>query len=102
MDMHELWDKTCEKLKAELNRASYQTWIETNLTPKALDGNVLTLKDGGKTLKVTAPEKAVWTIAPAEGPKPLNTPNPGATMVSFALTAGDVDLKIPVNFTVEK
>ena len=66
------------------------------------DGNVLTLKDGGKTLKVTAPEKAVWTIALAEGPKPLNTPNPGATMVSFTLTAGDVDLKIPVNFTVEK
>lgn len=42
MDMHELWDKTCEKLKAELNRASYQTWIETNLTPKArLRGGVL-------------------------------------------------------------
>ena len=66
------------------------------------DGNVLTLKDGGKTLTVRAPEEAVWTIAPAEGPKPLNTPNPGATMVSFTLTAGDVDLKIPVNFTVEK
>ena len=64
--------------------------------------NVLTLKDGGKTLTVRASEEAVWTIAPAEGPKPLNTPNPGATMVSFTLTAGDVDLKIPVNFTVEK
>ena len=78
------------------------TWQMVTRAAATAEGNVLTLKDGGKTLTVRAPEEAVWTIAPAEGPKPLNTPNPGATMVSFTLTAGDVDLKIRVNFTVEK
>ena len=63
MDMHELWDKTCEKLKAELNRASYQTWIETNLTPKALDGNVLTLIIALENMKVMITNRYAPLIA---------------------------------------
>ena len=63
MDMHELWDKTCEKLKAELNRASYQTWIETNLTPKALEGNVLTLIIALENMKVMITNRYAPLIA---------------------------------------
>ncbi len=43
MDMNELWGKACEQLKQEMNQVSYHTWIETNLTPKSLEGDVLTL-----------------------------------------------------------
>ena len=63
LDMHELWDKTCEKLKAELNRASYQTWIETNLTPKALEGNVLTLIIALENMKVMITNRYAPLIA---------------------------------------
>ena len=51
MDMKQLWDSTCELLKSEINPVSYNTWIETNLTPVKLENDVLTLRIGIDAMK---------------------------------------------------
>ncbi len=63
MDMHELWAKACELLKPEMNKVSYQTWIETNLTPKSLDGDVLTLLIAMENMKVMITNRYAPLIA---------------------------------------
>ena len=68
------------------------------------NGMTLILKEGGKSVKVTVlTPGATWSVAPAEGPKPLNTPNGGAKVVSFARTCPfgtttDAPLKLHVQF----
>ena len=32
---------------------------------------------------------AEWKIAPAEGPKPLNSPNPGFSVISFSVKSDE-------------
>ncbi len=44
MDMKELWDRACELMASEMNRIVYTTWIETNLTVIALEGDTLILR----------------------------------------------------------
>ena len=51
MDMKQLWDSACELLKSEINPVSYNTWIETNLTPVKLENDVLTLRIGIDAMK---------------------------------------------------
>ena len=51
MDMKQLWDGACELLKSEINPVSYNTWIETNLTPVKLENDVLTLRIGIDAMK---------------------------------------------------
>ncbi|MBQ8655285.1 MAG: chromosomal replication initiator protein DnaA [Clostridia bacterium] len=52
MDMNDLWTKACDLLKLEMNKVSYQTWIETNLTPKSLEDDVMTLLISMENMKV--------------------------------------------------
>ena len=87
---------------AGLKPGAVVTWQMITRARATAQGNVLTLTDGGKTLRVTAPTAVEWGIAPAEGPKPLNTPNLGVTRVSFTRTADEADLTVPVSFTLER
>lgn len=43
MEMETLWDKTCELLQQEIAQVSYNTWIEGNLSPVALEEDRLLL-----------------------------------------------------------
>ena len=52
MDMKELWDKTCQLLQDDINRVSYETWIERNLTPVRLENDTLTLQIAMENMKV--------------------------------------------------
>lgn len=52
MDMQGLWQSTCELLKSTMNHVSYQTWIESNLTPVKLENNTLTLQIAMANMKV--------------------------------------------------
>ena len=87
---------------AGLKPGAVVTWQMITRAQATAQGNVLTLTDGGKTLRVTAPTAVEWEIAPAEGPKPLNTPNLGVTRVSFTRTADEADLTVSVSFTLER
>ena len=63
MEMNELWAKACDLLKNEMNKVSYQTWIETNLTPKTLEGDVLTLLIAMENMKVMITNRYAPLIA---------------------------------------
>ena len=63
MDIKELWEKTCELLKAEMNMVSYQTWIESNLTPQSLEGDVLMLIASMENLKLMVVNRYAPLIA---------------------------------------
>lgn len=63
MEMNELWAKACDMLKNEMNKVSYQTWIETNLTPKTLEGDVLTLLIAMENMKVMITNRYAPLIA---------------------------------------
>ncbi len=76
-----------DKLPLVWNPGAVVTWQMITRAQATAQGNVLTLTDGGKTLRVTAPTAVEWKIAPAEGPHPLNTPNGGAQQVSFSMIA---------------
>ena len=40
-DMETLWEDTCRLLREEMSEISYRTWVEDNLTPARVDGDVL-------------------------------------------------------------
>ena len=63
MEMNELWVKACDLLKTEMNKVSYQTWIENNLTPKTLDDDVLTLLIAMENMKVMITNRYAPLIA---------------------------------------
>ena len=63
MEIKELWEKTCELLKAEMNMVSYQTWIESNLTPQSLEGDVLMLIASMENLKLMVVNRYAPLIA---------------------------------------
>ena len=68
------------------------------------DGGSLVLKDGDIALRMraTLPE-AVWSVDPAEGAKPLDSPNDGVQAVSFSVVAPDSgDVGYSVVFELEK
>ena len=44
MDMKELWERSCALLETEMNRIVYTTWIQSNLTPVALEEDTLVLR----------------------------------------------------------
>ena len=53
-------------------------------------------------MRATLPE-AVWKVDPAEGAKPLNSPNDGVQAVSFSVVAPDSgDVGYSVVFELEK
>lgn len=53
-------------------------------------GGSLMLADGGHELSVAreGTEATDWSVVPAEGPKPLNSPNPGFSVASFRVRVG--------------
>lgn len=63
MDMNELWAKACDLLKDEMNKVAYKTWVEGNLTPKSLDGDVLTLLITMENMKVMIVNRYATLIA---------------------------------------
>ena len=44
MNMKELWERACAIMESEMNRIVYTTWIESNLTVVALEGDTLVLR----------------------------------------------------------
>ena len=62
-------------------------WQMITRAEPSVRGPVLTLSEKGKAVEVRAYHSdIVWSVAPAEGPRPLNTPNDGAKVVSFTRT----------------
>jgi hypothetical protein len=59
-------------------------------------GGNLSLTDGDHALNVVreGTKASAWSVAEAEGPKPLNSPNPGFSIASFRVRAGE-DGKAP-------
>lgn len=51
MDMKELWEKACVLLKGEMNEVSYNTWIQTSLSPLSLEGDSMTLCASAEYMK---------------------------------------------------
>ena len=54
-------------------------------------GDSLSLTDGDHALNVVreGTQATLWSVSEAEGPKPLNSPNPGFSIASFVVRAGD-------------
>ena len=44
LDTAQLWEKTCELLKADMANVTYDTWIKAPLKPIALDGDTFVLQ----------------------------------------------------------
>ena len=42
-DMESLWEETTNLLRQEMTEISYRTWVDDNLTPARLDGDVLSV-----------------------------------------------------------
>ena len=57
------------------------TWKFITKAGARADGGRLALTESGRTLEAVRDGTAAteWKIAPTEGPKPLNSPNPGGT-----------------------
>ena len=43
MNMDSLWNRTCQLLSQSVASVSYNTWIESNLSPAALEEDTLIL-----------------------------------------------------------
>lgn len=54
-------------------------------------GGSLSLMDGDHALNVVreGTKASAWSVSEAEGPKPLNSPNPGFSIASFTVRAGE-------------
>ena len=67
------------------------TWKFITKAGARADGGRLALTESGRTLEAVRDGTAAteWKIAPAEGPKPLNSPNPGFSVVSFSVKADE-------------
>lgn len=52
MDMKELWERTCELLRADMNNVSFRTWIAENLIPVRLENDTLILRAQIEHMKV--------------------------------------------------
>ena len=54
-------------------------------------GGSLSLTDGDHALNVVreGTKASAWSVSEAEGPRPLNSPNPGFSIASFVVRAGD-------------
>ena len=63
MDMIELWERTCELLKSDMNDVSYRTWIEGNLVPVRLENDTLTLRIAMESMKVMVKNRYAPLIA---------------------------------------
>ena len=63
------------------------TWQFILKAKAEIHGGSLSLTDGGRSLSVVreGTQTTDWSVAPAEGPKPLNSPNPGFYIASFKL-----------------
>ena len=51
MNMTELWEKACVLLKGEMNEVSYNTWIQTSLSPLAFENDNMTLCASAEYMK---------------------------------------------------
>ena len=73
-----------------LNPGSTVRWQFMLKAKAELDGNRLVLAEKGRSLEVlcNGSDATPWQVEPAEGPKPLNSPNPGFSRAFFTLTAG--------------
>ena len=67
------------------------------------EANVLTLEQGGQTLKVTAPKAAKWLVKDVSAaPSECESPNPGITQVAFELDVpASGCLELPVAFRAD-
>ena len=67
------------------------TWKFITKAGARADGGRLALTESGRTLEAVRDGTAAteWKIAPAEGPKPLNSPNPGFSVVAFSVKADE-------------
>jgi len=68
-------------------------------------GGTLALSEGDRRLDVvrTAPGATEWKVEPAEGPKPLNAPNPGTNVAFFTSRADDSGrVEIDVAFSLRR
>ena len=43
MNMESLWNRTCQLLMQAMPSVSYDTWVNSNLSPAMLEGNTLIL-----------------------------------------------------------
>ena len=73
------------------SRGAEVTWKFITKAGARADGGRLALTESGRTLEAVRDGTAAteWKIAPAEGPKPLNSPNPGFSVVSFSVKADE-------------
>lgn len=65
MDLEELWSRTCELLRVDMNEISYRTWIADNLFPVRLENDTLTLRITMENMKVMITTRYVPLISNA-------------------------------------
>ena len=57
MDLSSLWSSTCELLMQSMSYVSYNTWVETNLTPVEIDRDTLVLSISLESMRDTVSSK---------------------------------------------
>ena len=74
-------------------------WCMTTRAQAVVDGETVTLTQDGQTIKLMqyGAQKGVWCVAPAKGPHDYDSPNTGASQLTFTVTAteaGTADLSV--------